>query len=90
MVCVVGYFKHSMGAGNRPFLWELSMDIEFIYTPIGTDISVRWRKAGWIPPSEQPEIQAKWALFREAGLRKLEGQTEPKPEKKTVEIRRVR
>jgi len=37
-----------------------------------------------------PEIQAKWALFREAGLRKLEGQTEPKPEKKTVEIRRVR
>ena len=66
------------------------MDIEFIYTPIGTDITVRWRKAGWIPPSEQPEIQAKWALFREAGLRKLEGQTEPRPEKKTVEIRRVR
>ena len=92
MNCII-YYKikrcNQSGRATAPF-WELSMDIEFIYTPIGTDITVRWRKAGWIPPSEQPEIQAKWALFREAGLRKLEGQTEPKPEKKTVEIRRVR
>lgn len=66
------------------------MELEFLYTPIGTDISVRWRKEGWTPPSEQPDILAKWAKYKQAGLRKLEGQTEPQPQRKPIEIRRVR
>jgi hypothetical protein len=66
------------------------MEIDFIYTPIGTDITVRWKKEGWKPPSEQAEIQAKWSKFKEAGLRRLEGQTDPKPQRQTLEIRRVK
>jgi hypothetical protein len=25
-----------------------------------TDLLARWRALGWIPPSEQPEVQKKW------------------------------
>lgn len=32
---------------------------EFVYTKAGTCITTRWRKAGWVPASEQPEIVAK-------------------------------
>ena len=33
---------------------------EFVYTPIGTCITKRWREQGLIPASEDPQIVAKW------------------------------
>ena len=30
-----------------------------------TDITVTWRRYGWVPPSELPEYQAKWAKAQE-------------------------
>lgn len=37
----------------------------YIYTPSTTDVTIRWRaKYGWIPPTENPEYQQKWADFR--------------------------
>ena len=48
------------------------MNNEYIYTPVGTDITVRWKLTGWIPPSELPEYQAKWKYWQELPLRKLD------------------
>jgi len=45
---------------------------EHIWTPAGTDVTVRWRMNGWIPPSELPEYQAKWKYYQELPLRKLD------------------
>lgn len=37
----------------------------YIYTPATTDVTIRWRKIyNWIPPTENPEYQKKWAKFR--------------------------
>ena len=30
-----------------------------------TDITRTWRRYGWVPPSELPEYQAKWAKAQE-------------------------
>jgi hypothetical protein len=48
------------------------MDNDYIYTPTGTDITVRWRLTGWIPPSELPEYLTKWKYYQELPLRKLD------------------
>ena len=48
------------------------MDNDYIYTPTGTDITVRWKLLGWIPPSESQEYLAKWKHFQELPLRKLD------------------
>ena len=49
------------------------MKQEHIWTPAGTDITIRWRlKYGWIPPSELPEYQRKWQYYQELPLRKLD------------------
>lgn len=48
------------------------MSNEHIWTPAGTDVTIRWRAAGWIPPSELPEYQAKWKYYQELPLRKLD------------------
>jgi hypothetical protein len=48
------------------------MDNDYIYTPVGTDITVRWRLTGWTPPSEQQEYLDKWKYFQELPLRKLD------------------
>ena len=48
------------------------MNNEYIYTPVGTDITQRWKLAGWIPPSEQQEYLAKWKYYQELPLRKLD------------------
>jgi hypothetical protein len=45
---------------------------EHIWTASGTDITTRWKLAGWIPPSEQPEYLAKWKYYQELPLRKLD------------------
>ncbi len=45
---------------------------KYIWTTTGTDITVRWRQAGWVPPSEQKEYQAKWKYWQELPMRKLD------------------
>lgn len=42
----------------------LSVSDNYIYTPSSTDITIRWRKAGWVPPTEDPKYHKKWADFR--------------------------
>jgi hypothetical protein len=42
---------------------------EFVYTPIGTCITKRWRLQGWIPASEDPEIIAKWQKIQALSAR---------------------
>jgi hypothetical protein len=52
---------------------EYRKDDAHIYTPSGTDIQQRWRlKYGWVPPSELPEYQKKWAYYQELSLRRLD------------------
>ena len=37
----------------------------YVYTPSTTDVTIRWRaKYGWVPPTENPVYQQKWADFR--------------------------
>ena len=36
----------------------------YIYTPATTDITIRWKANGWIPPTQDPMFQQKWAEFR--------------------------
>jgi hypothetical protein len=45
---------------------------DYIWTPTGTDITIRWRQAGWVPPSELPEYQEKWKHYQELPMRKLD------------------
>ena len=46
---------------------------EFVYTPATTDITIRWRKLyNWVPPSENPAQQRKWAAFRAQMTRGVE------------------
>lgn len=45
---------------------------DYIWTPAGTDITIRWRKAGWIPPSELPEYKEKWRRYQELPLQYLD------------------
>ena len=47
---------------------------EHIWTAAGTDITIRWRLAGWIPPSELQEYQDKWAYWQNLPLSKLDDQ----------------
>lgn len=42
----------------------LTLSDNYVYTPSTTDITIRWRKMGWIPPTEDPKYQKKWADFR--------------------------
>lgn len=48
------------------------MGQDFIWTPVGTDITLRWRLEGWVPPSECPQIKAKWKFFQELPFRSLD------------------
>ena len=42
---------------------------EFVYTPVGTCITKRWRELGWIPASEDPQIVAKWQKIQALSAR---------------------
>jgi len=45
---------------------------EHIWTTSGTDISIRWRLNGWVPPSELQEYKDKWSYWQNLPLRKLD------------------
>jgi len=47
---------------------------EHIWTTSGTDITIRWRIFGWVPPSELQEYRDKWSYFQNLPLRKLDDQ----------------
>ncbi|MEY4720074.1 MAG: hypothetical protein RL563_2692 [Pseudomonadota bacterium] len=44
---------------------------DYIWTPSGTDITERWRRLGWVPPSETNAYQQKWSSYKELPLRPL-------------------
>jgi hypothetical protein len=48
------------------------MKDDYIWTAPGTDITIRWRLAGWIPPSELQEYKDKWRYFQNLPLRNLD------------------
>jgi hypothetical protein len=45
---------------------------EHIWTISGTDITIRWRLTGWVPPSELQEYKDKWSYWQNLPLRKLD------------------
>ena len=45
---------------------------EHIWTAAGTDITIRWRLAGWTPPSELQEYKDKWKYYQNLPLRNLD------------------
>jgi hypothetical protein len=45
---------------------------EHIWTTSGTDITIRWRLTGWVPPSELQEYKDKWSYFQNLPLRRLD------------------
>jgi hypothetical protein len=46
------------------------LDPEVPYTQsVKTDISKIFRRAGWIPPSEDKEFQKKWEFYRTISIR---------------------
>lgn len=44
----------------------------YIWTAPGTDITIRWRLNGWIPPSELQEYRDKWKYYQNLPLRNLD------------------
>jgi IS1 family transposase len=47
---------------------------EHIWTTSGTDITIRWRLVGWLPPSELQEYRDKWSYYQNLPLRRLDDQ----------------
>jgi hypothetical protein len=64
----------------------------YIWTPTGTDITIRWRLRGWVPPSELQEYQQKWKYFQELPMRKLDdkGKAEYEELLKRNKVARIR
>lgn len=60
--------KHTDGYANG----SMKIESEYLYTRAGTCITERWKKLGWIPPSQNPVIQAKWAYYQSLPTRSLE------------------
>ena len=44
---------------------------DHVWTPTGTDITIRWRQMGWVPPSEDPNYLEKWKYYQELPMRYL-------------------
>lgn len=44
----------------------------YIWTAPGTDITIRWRLNGWLPPSELQEYRDKWKYYQNLPLRNLD------------------
>jgi hypothetical protein len=47
---------------------------EHIWTTSGTDITIRWRLNGYVPPSELQEYRDKWSYYQNLPLRRLDDQ----------------
>jgi hypothetical protein len=45
---------------------------EHIWTKTGTDITIRWKIHGWVPPSELQEYKDKWKYYQNLPLRSLD------------------
>lgn len=58
----------------------MTLNDNYVYTPSTTDITIRWRKAGWIPPTEDPSYQKKWADFRIMTAQGIESLGRPAPQ----------
>ena len=50
----------------------MSTTNDHIWTKSGTDITIRWKMAGWIPPSEIQGYRDKWRYFQNLPLRQLD------------------
>jgi len=48
------------------------MKADYIWTATGTDITLRWRLTGWVPPSEIEEYKEKWKFYQNLPLRNLD------------------
>ena len=63
---------------------------QYVWTPPGTDITTRWRMHGWIPPSEQPEVRAKWRFYQELPMRTLDDAERAQYEEKMMKFNVMR
>jgi hypothetical protein len=65
---------------------------EHIWTTSGTDITIRWRMLGWLPPSELQEYRDKWSYFQNLPLRKLDDQAKEQYEQvlRRAKVSRIR
>ena len=65
---------------------------EHIWTTSGTDITIRWRIFGWVPPSELQEYRDKWSYFQNLPLRKLDDQAKEQYEQvlRRAKVSRIR
>ena len=52
---------HHAGAAGA---FEEGDDVMYVQG-VATDVTQTWRRHGWVPPSELPEYQAKWAKAQE-------------------------
>jgi hypothetical protein len=63
------------------------MQNNYVYTKVGTDITLRWKKMyGYMPASEQAQYIKKWADFREMCARTLDD-VEPAFSREIVNLR---
>lgn len=52
----------------------------YVYTPATTDVTIRWKNIyGWIPPTQDPVYQRKWANFRKILAAGIESLSEESP-----------
>jgi hypothetical protein len=65
---------------------------EHIWTTSGTDITIRWRIFGWVPPSELQEYRDKWSYFQNLPLRRLDDQAKEQYEQvlRKAKVSRIR
>ncbi len=51
--------------GKKMKVNNMTLGDHYVYTPSTTDVTIRWRaNHGWVPPTEDPVYQKKWADFR--------------------------
>jgi len=48
------------------------LDNNYVWTAVGTDITIRWRNMGWIPPSEVQGYKDKWRYYQNLPMRQLD------------------